>query len=402
MPTMNDAFAAPMRSTASISQLEDAMLPVGDGNNLNETSVSDAAPIPPPSSTRLQASLHDTPCDIDELIQHPHTQKGTVLYLAYGSNLCNETFRGKRKVVPISEINVQVPTLRLTFDLSGLPYLEPCFANTALRDPNHPTEIKPSEDAISENTSLLTSTDATSQDYRKNAWHKGLIGVVYEVTAADYANIIATEGGGASYQDILVDCYPFACSDPHAAVPNTPSTKPFKAHTLFAPARLPGPPPSPNTQDIGRFQRPDTAYAQPSARYLKLISDGAIERGLPSEYREYIDSLRPYRITTTRQKIGRVLFVGFWGPVILAMFALSRLVAGKNGRVPPWMARLSAAVFYYQWMAYDRFYKPVFGDGERTIGDERDGLMRGGSDGEEGRRGENYDPEKISGDGVVL
>jgi hypothetical protein len=397
---MNDAFAAAMRSNASVHQIHDAILPTGDGNNLSETTVSDATPIPPPSSTRLEATLHDTPCDLDEVVQFPCTQKGTFLYLAYGSNLCNETFRGKRKVVPISEINVQVPTLRLTFDLSGLPYLEPCFANTALRDPNHPTSSDSSDDAANEKTSLLTK-NVTPQDYRKNAWHKGLIGVVYEVTAADYANIIATEGGGASYKDILVECYPFANTDPNAPVPDTPSTTPFKAHTLFAPAQIPGPPPSPSKQEAGRFQRPDTSYAQPSARYLKLLSDGAVERGLPFEYREYLASIRPYHITTTRQRIGSVLFISFWGPVILALFALSRLVAGKNGRVPQWMAKLSAAVFFYQWMAYDRFYKPVWGDGERTIGDERDDSLSAGDNERRSRRGKNCDSEQTDGDDVT-
>jgi hypothetical protein len=292
----------------------------------------------------------------------------------------------------------------LTFDLAGLPYLEPCFANTALRDPNHPTiNGDLSEDAVSDKTPLLTTSDVASEDYRKNAWHKGLVGVVYEVTVADYANIIATEGGGASYKDILVDCYPFADTDPHASVPSTPSTTPFKAHTLFAPARLPGAPPSPETQEVSHLQRPDTSYAQPSARYLRLISDGAIERGLPFEYREYLASLRPYRITTLRQLIGKAFFVALWAPVILAVFTLSRLVAGKNGRAPPWMAKLLAAVFSWQWMAYDRFYKPVFGDGERTIGDERDDLLRGGRVDDEGRgrRGENYDVEKTTGDAVV-
>jgi hypothetical protein len=330
------------------------------------------------------------------------------LYLAYGSNLCNETFRGKRKVVPISEINVQVPTLRLTFDLPGLPYLEPCFANSALRDPSNDPSRVTSSDVASEKTALLATNDTPStQDYRKNAWHKGLIGVVYEITAADYANVIATEGGGASYKDILVDCYPFADNDPHARVPSTPSTVPFKAHTLFAPARQPESSASPDEATGGRFQRPDTSYAQPSARYLKLISTGATERGLPLEYREYLDSIRPYRITTLRQTIGKALLAGFWGPVILAMFALSKLVAGKTGRAPPWMARLLTAVFGFVWVAYDRFYRPVFGDGERTIGDGRDDLVssnvrRGGDVVEVERRGGYYDPEEMRDDGSTL
>jgi hypothetical protein len=39
-----------------------------------------------------------------------------MLYLAYGSNLSNETFRGNRGIKPLSQVNVQVPSLRLTLD----------------------------------------------------------------------------------------------------------------------------------------------------------------------------------------------------------------------------------------------------------------------------------------------
>ena len=145
------------------------------------------APISRASKERLEASLDDVPLDTDQLAslsRGAQEKQKTVLYLAYGSNLCNETFLGKRAIRPLSQINVMVPSLRLTFDLPGIPYSEPCFANTALRSP----------DAL----------DHDDDDYHKNRWHKGLIGVVYEVTLSDYAHIIATEGGGSSYKDILV------------------------------------------------------------------------------------------------------------------------------------------------------------------------------------------------------
>jgi hypothetical protein len=62
-------------------------------------------------------------------------QGKTVLYLAYGSNLSAEVFRGRRGIEPISQVNVYAPELRLTFDLAGIPYLEPCFAGTQYRNP---------------------------------------------------------------------------------------------------------------------------------------------------------------------------------------------------------------------------------------------------------------------------
>ncbi|KAG9531083.1 hypothetical protein KCU93_g2170, partial [Aureobasidium melanogenum] len=284
----------------------------------------------------------------------------TFLYLAYGSNLCNETFRGKRGIKPLSQINVQVPQLRLTFDLPGIAYSEPCFANTARRDPDKDVP------SLSENEGA-----PASNDYHKDRWHKGLIGVVYEVTATDYAHIIATEGGGASYQDILIDCYPFENSDPTRAVPVYPTTKPFKAHTLFAPAVPPGSQPP---KDGGRLQRPDTSYAQASSRYLKLITDGAAECKLPYEYQDYLNNIRPYTITTNKQQMGQFIFLTLWLPFIVLIFGLNAKFADEHGRTPPWLRILSESIFRACWRTYDGFFKPTFGDGERTTrAEDQDG-----------------------------
>jgi hypothetical protein len=300
------------------------------------------AHLPPPSKERLEASIIETPLDGTKLAKSDigaAEEKGkTVLYLAYGSNLCNETFREKRGIRPLSQVNVLVPSLRLTFDLPGVPYYEPCFGNSALR---------------------VAGDEEVGEDYHKDRWHKGMVGCVYEVTPTDYVHIIATEGGGASYQDILVDCYPLA-SDTDT-VPERPTSLPFKAHTLFAPL----------TNET-RLSRPDPSYAQPSARYLKLITDGAAELGLPMEYQVYLNEIRTYTITSTRQTMGRILLLGVWLPIIMAFFAISALLQDKNGKVPKWVGLLMGWLFMGMWMSYDGVWKNVFGDGERTEGDEED------------------------------
>ncbi|PBP25806.1 gliotoxin biosynthesis protein GliK [Diplocarpon rosae] len=137
------------------------------------------------------------------------TTHSTILYLAYGSNLSAQTFKGTRGINPLSALNVHVPSLTLTFDLPGIPYKEPCFANTRYSSPPSPSNT----------------------GYRKDRWHKGLVGVVYEVTPEDYRTIIATEGGGASYHDVVVPCYAIA---PGSKTINAmPSGIPFSAHTLL-------------------------------------------------------------------------------------------------------------------------------------------------------------------------
>jgi len=312
-------------------------------------------PLPQPSQDRLDASLNDTPIDTTKLLASQPSpaqdKQKTVLYLAYGSNLCDETFRGVRGIQPLSQTNVLVPSLRLTFDLPGIPYKEPCFANTALRPPPPAPPAPPSQHAT---------------DYHKDRWHKGLVGVVYEVTLPDYAHIIATEGGGSAYTDILVDCHVLAKGE---AVPCVPSGRPFRAHTLFAPLE-------------GRAHRPDPAYAQPSARYLKLISDGAAERELPAEYRAYLRGIRPYTITRTAQMVGAALFLAIWLPVVMLVFAMAKYLQDERGRAPGWFAEFSARVFGGMWMCYDGVFRGVFGEGERTVGDGSVTVAKRARDGE--------------------
>lgn len=267
----------------------------------------------------------------------------TILYLAYGSNLSAETFKGTRGIKPLSAVNVHVPCLSLTFDLAGIPYIEPCFANTCYRTPS-------------------STTIPTSDDYHKDRWQKGLIGVVYEVTPEDYRTIIATEGGGASYQDVVVDCYELP--EGGKTVDAIPKSTPFKAHTLLSPTD--------NTDNGGRVSRPDPSYAQASARYLKLITNGAEEHSLPDEYIAYLYNLRPYTITTYRQRMGMVLFLGIWAPCIAAFMGLSKMFADEEGRIPVWLARALGVLFQLVWGSYDLGFKKVFGDGERTIEKEED------------------------------
>ncbi|KAI4237089.1 MAG: hypothetical protein LQ349_002114 [Xanthoria aureola] len=332
---------------------------------LNETTPSSQSrypQLPPIAEDRLRSSLTDQTCP-GELPPDPQALEAaskkdqTYLYLAYGSNLASSTFQGVRGIKPLATLNVVVPSLVLTFDLAGFPYTEPCFANTAHRSPS-PNPASSEE----EKTPLLP--DCSDPD-----WPKGLVGVVYEVTPHDYAHIIATEGGGASYHDVLVTCHPLPPSS--ATVPQHPDTPPFKAHTLFAPNLPP--------KEGGSYRRPDPEYAQASRRYLDLLITGAKEHGLPDEYREYLDELQPYTITTRGQRMGRFVLTVTWVPVLRAVFMIGKRFSDEGGRSPPWLVRLLGSVFVGIWATYDLVLKPIFGDGERTI-EEKGGETSGKSE----------------------
>jgi len=341
----------------------------------------------------------------------PSQQPATLLYLAYGSNLAAETFLGRRGIRPLSQVNVSAPSLRLVFDLPGFPYAEPCFANTAMRKiPGPPPKLPPP--GVPDIPDVPDLPDPPHPHWPTHSgsytsdWDKGLIGVAYEVTPEDYAKILATEGGGASYREILVPCFALP---PSVTVPEKPPMpelpKPFIARTLYAP-RIPDvPDKKPDTDERNNnddnhsrgdgdrddgddgdtckpptwfrklllpVRRPDPEYAQPSARYLQLIIDGAREHDLPGDYQEYLSSLQPYTLTTRRQRIGRVLFGLFWVPAFLTLFLFTQMAARRKGSAPTWLVGIMSVMFNLVWMSYDAVAKPLFGDGERTM-DESDG-----------------------------
>ena len=335
--------------------------------------------LPCPSPQRKAQSLREQPFHFDHgTLGEPEggpDHPGTVLYLAYGSNLCARTFQGRRGIRPLSQVNVVVPELVMTFDLAGLPYVEPCFANTNYRHTSPPT-------STSEKSPLLPQR---TPRYHKDRWKKGLVGVVYEVTKEDYAHIIATEGGGTSYQDVLVDCYELPANQD--TVPEFPTSLPFKAHTLYSPIL----PLGETGGKGGRFSRSDPSYAQASVRYLKLITDGADEHALPGEYKDYLRQLRPYTMTTQQQRLGGWIFGLIWPPLITAVFGLTVIFGDEDGRAPEWLTALAGAVFRGMWASYDGFFFKLFGDGERTIDEDE-----AEDEGEDGAATQSNPPTRYS------
>ncbi|KAI0107581.1 hypothetical protein GGR51DRAFT_152902 [Nemania sp. FL0031] len=382
---------------------------------------------PPPRSYPPISSIPKTSPERLALASDPSASAAakTILYLAYGSNLSAETFLGARGIRPLSQINVSAPAFDLCFDLPGIPYSEPCFANTRPRKipkppvpvpiPGDPPKFPPPppyKSSLLPSPSLLSSP---SQNARPT-WSKGLYGVVYEVTPEDYAKIIKTEGGGQGYHDVLTPCFELP---PPLHVPEKPPIpelpRPFLAHTLYAPSLpdlpdKPGddgdtPKPKPKLDDnngdngdgdddddndplkqpwlrrlLLPVHRPDPNYAQASPRYMKLIRDGAREHGLPDDYQAYLAAFTPYEITRFSQQVGRILFILAAAPVLLLMLGLGRLLADETGRTPRWLGVATTMCMNLLWALYDAVFKPVFGDGERTMSDdEGDEGGRGGS-----------------------
>lgn len=433
MASPSSPRSSPSRSTSVCASLQHIRAALDFTRQPPSHEYPPISSIPRTSYDRLDAAAAKPPLDQAILASSsptaaPYLATDTVLYLAYGSNLCAQTFLGQRGIRPLSAINVSVPTLRLTFDLPGLAYKEPCFANVAPRKIPTPPKLPPGLPDPPEipqpppgyafpprvaAPGVEGSTEGTA--HGDPQWNNGLIGVVYEVTPEDYATIVRTEGGGASYKDILVPCLVIPTRPP--GVPERPPVpglpKPFWAHTLYAP-RIPTKPGDGDTDraadrgslgkgdggndddgddgdgdddddkgPIDRLKdwwkklllspiRSDPEYAQPSARYLRLIVDGAAEHDLPVEYQRWLSSLQPYTITSRLQAVGQILFLAFVMPVMLLYLALGNCLSDENGQTPVWFGLLMETYFHLAWGAYDRWFKPIFGDGERTVEEEGD------------------------------
>ncbi|KAF8451532.1 hypothetical protein BGX38DRAFT_1080161, partial [Terfezia claveryi] len=258
------------------------------------------------------------------LLQKSEGQK-TIYYLAYGSNLSASIFKDRRGIKPLSATNVLCPGQVLVFDLDGIPYWEPCFANI--------------REYISELEQLLASGSG-------EVWKNALIGVVYEVTEEDYAKIIKTEGGGAGYKDIEVDCYVLPKVDGQGI--SGPVTT-IKAHTLCAPPNKTNP----------------TSISQPSPRYLGLLVTGAKENSLPQAYINYLFSLHGYCRTTRPQKVGAFLFLAQWILPIAAFLSFKNFFSDKKtGESPGWIQKMEGGMWAAIWFTYRTMYKPIWGDGQ--------------------------------------
>ena len=104
-------------------------------------------------------------------------------YFAYGSNMSTAKFVGSRGIQPLDTARVYLPGWILTMDIPGLPYSEPAFSS-----------IQPVNGAL-------------------ELGLPNVIGVAYLITHEQHRKVMASEGGGIAYTDILVDARPVSDKD---------------------------------------------------------------------------------------------------------------------------------------------------------------------------------------------
>lgn len=161
----------------------------------------------------------------------PSTYPDYVYNFAYGSNMHPSVLSGRRKIHPKESIPGVLEGWQLTFDLRGVPGVEPCFGNIK-ENPN--SEIH---------------------------------GVLHQMTSTEFKHLLATEGGsgvddnGYTPLKVNVHTYDGRFIEAYALVVRQNSRAILKQHAL------------------------------PSARYIGLLRRGATHHKVHPLYIEYLQSL---------------------------------------------------------------------------------------------------------------
>jgi len=200
---------------------------------------------------------------------------------------------------PLRSVCAKIHGYELVFDVAGVPYLEPAFSSIS---PYTDTGVK-----------------------------RDVVTVAYLLSRSDYARLVESEGGEASYRQIQV----------------TGTTLDEKEESIVGwtlQTKNPRLTPSP----------------MPSIRYIGLIRTGAEQNGFPSEYMDFLHSITPYQIgkRQLRLQTGRIVFLSLWMPVLLFAFGLRAL---KLGRL---IDRLTSSIFATMWMSHDLVFSKIFGRGD--------------------------------------
>jgi len=128
----------------------------------------------------------------------------TIAYLAFGSNLDPKVLTGRRKVHPIESHPVIVPGYWLSFDIGGIPFVEPCFASILAID-----HSRLRDRAYAEEIHARTMWgrefvwDESHPDHPMRSYPPVLQGVAHVITLREWDLVIHSEVG-LSFSTFLV------------------------------------------------------------------------------------------------------------------------------------------------------------------------------------------------------
>ncbi|KAF9953291.1 hypothetical protein BGZ65_004773 [Modicella reniformis] len=286
----------------------------------------------------------------------------TLWYLAYGSNMNPKVFTDWRKIQPLESKAVVVPDYWLSFDLCGVPFLEPCFASILKKDTSRLRD-KSYAVFVHERCCYGRKFVWDEKNPEEHSYPPMLHGVAHKITQRDWDLVVQSEGGWGhdvptGYDHILVNC----------KVVN--SNEQITAHVLAArPKAL-------------------TTRSQPSLRYKNVLTAGAAHHNLDPAYQDYLATIIPYRCKGLRSRLASLLFMIFNVPQLIAFAFILRRNRGKPApectQPPFWMAWYYDKASRFSNSAHDYIVAPILGSGKSS------------SQPEEARKETNYVLEQVT------
>ncbi|KAG0207151.1 hypothetical protein BGX28_001541 [Mortierella sp. GBA30] len=276
----------------------------------------------------------------------PESTQKTIWYLAYGSNMDPKVFSGRRKIQPLESKPVIVPDYWLSFDIGGIPFVEPCFASILridtprLHDKDYALDVHARTQYGREFV-----WDETHQEHPLRSYPPILQGVAHKITLRDWQLVIQSEGGWGhdvptGYNQIEVDCK-IVGTDDHI------TAQVLEARPLSV-----------------------KSHCQPSARYKNLLTSGAAHHNLDPDYQAYLAKIVPYECTGVRPKMARVLMMTVNSPIFVMFAIMIWRNRGKPAdqlqRPPYWAAWCFDKASRLSGFVHDYMMAPVFGSGRSS------------------------------------
>lgn len=269
--------------------------------------------------------------------------RDTIWYLAYGSNMDPKVFSGRRKIRPIESLVVTVPNYWLSFDIGGIPFVEPCFASILKTDHARLHQKEYAEEVHSRTQyGREFLWDESHQEHPSRSYPPVLQGVAHKITLRDWQLVIQSEGGWGhdvptGYNQIQVDCIRHDNKEQIRAF--VLESRPLSVKT----------------------------HCQPSARYKNLLTSGATHHHLDASYQHYLANIVPYECTGVSSKIARVLFMAINSPIFAMFMIMVFRNRGKpveqHTRPPYWAAWGFDKASRMSSMLHDYMVAPIFGSG---------------------------------------
>ncbi|GAA5875848.1 hypothetical protein JCM16303_004020 [Sporobolomyces ruberrimus] len=246
--------------------------------------------------------------------------------IIYGSHLFPTKLASiLQNVTPLSSSTVVVPAAFLSFDIKGIPFLEPCYANCIVQGYNDHGEWEYSVEKQGEKGHANGEADVRkSEVYKEWVWSRcctsaeyegdlphPLEGMLYELGHEDFHLVLdrlLAASPNAPHSLVPVDCERFVNGDPELTPPPNAPTR--GELIVFHSSKSTSP------RSIERMQ--------PTQQYLALILRGAFFTGpLTRTYLSHLFLLQPYNPTSSVSKrfmrlLVRLIllpqFVVFWIP----------------------------------------------------------------------------------------